>query len=472
MANMQPPFSKVIFVFFDDLGYGDVSCNQTTPVLHTPHMDQLASEGIRFTDAHATSAVCTPSRYSLLAGRYNWRTRLKDGVLYGYDPPLLERHRRYLGHLFQDAGFHTACIGKWHLGLDFSNQDDPSLVDYREPLTDTPLDHGFDHFFGISASLDMPPYVYIRDRKWTNPPDRVTSSEGMEFWREGPTGSDFKHEAVLDVLTDHALDYVAEHQGEKFFLYLPLPAPHTPILPAPQFQGKSGLNPYADFVLHCDDVIRRLRHQLEVLGVLDETLFIVSSDNGCSPMADFPALEAKQHFPSGIFRGMKSDLYEGGHRIPLIARCPSLFDPNTVENTPVSLVDLYATLARIFKIELEPDEAEDSFAWPYTKRAPIISQSIDGSLAIRSGDYKLLATQGSGGWSEASDPASQDALQLYHLDADPHEDRNLLHDEPTIVRDLLDQLASAVYDGSTRPSAQGTQDDPIPWPAIADWYRS
>lgn len=344
-------------------------------------------------------------------------------------------------------------------------------VDYSEPLSDSPVDHGFDHFYGISASLDMPPYVYIRDRNWTSLPDRLTSSEGMSFWREGPTGKDFEHETVLDNLAEHAMNYMAQHREEKFFLYLPLPAPHTPILPAQEFQGKSKLNPYGDFVLHCDDVIRRLRRQLEDLGILDETLFVISSDNGCSPMADFPALEAKHHYPSAIFRGMKSDLYEGGHRIPLLARCPGLFGPNTVVDTPVSLVDLYATLARLFNIELSPDEAEDSFAWPYTNRPPIISQSIDGSLTIRSGNYKLLAAQGSGGWSEAADPSCEETLQLYDVDKDPHEDKNLIHDKPSLAQALLEQLATAVHEGSTHPSAHGNQDGPIPWPAIANWYN-
>lgn len=472
MPTKPSPFKHMIFVFFDDLGYGDVSCNQTKPVLHTPHMDRIAAEGIRFTDAHSTSAVCTPSRYSLLAGRYNWRTRLKDGVLYGYDQPLLEQGQRYLGHLFQDAGFHTACIGKWHLGLNFATQDDPISIDYQKPLTDSPIDHGFDHFFGISASLDMPPYVYIKDHEWTSLPDRRTSSDGMAFWREGPTGSDFKHEEVLDVLADHAVEYMAEHRDEKFFLYLPLPAPHTPILPAPAFQGKSGLNPYADFVLHCDDVIGRLRQQLEDLGILDETLFVISSDNGCSPMADFPNLEAKGHNPSAIYRGMKSDLYEGGHRIPLLARCTGIFNANTIEETPVSLVDLYATVAQTLNLELKPEDGVDSFAWPYTDRPPIISQSIDGSLTLRSDNYKLLAAQGSGGWSDASDPTNDEFLQLYNLETDPHEDINLINDEQALAQELLEQLASAVHNGSTRPNAHGTQDGPIPWPAIADWYKN
>jgi len=188
-------------------------------------------------------------------------------------------------------------------------------------------------------------------------------------------------------------------------------------------------------------------------------------------VADFPALEAKHHYPSAIFRGMKSDLYEGGHRIPLLARCPGLFGPNTVVDTPVSLVDLYATLARLFNIELSPDEAEDSFAWPYTNRPPIISQSIDGSLTIRSGNYKLLAAQGSGGWSEAADPSCEETLQLYDVDKDPHEDKNLIHDKPSLAQALLEQLATAVHEGSTHPSAHGNQDGPIPWPAIANWYN-
>ncbi|MFN2166136.1 MAG: sulfatase-like hydrolase/transferase, partial [Anaerolineae bacterium] len=236
---MQRP--NLIYILVDDMGYGDVSCLNAGAAFRTRHLDRLAEDGMAFRDAHAASAVCTPSRYSILTGRYNWRSRLKEGVTFGYDGPVIEPGRMTVASLLKAHGYATACIGKWHLGWTWPGQGEGGAApDFTRPIPDGPLAHGFDAFFGISASLDMPPYVYIENDRPTAVPDRVTpGSEGKAFWRPGPIAPDFKHEAVLPELTRRALAWIERSAGrpEPFFLYFALPAPHTPILPLPEFRG-------------------------------------------------------------------------------------------------------------------------------------------------------------------------------------------------------------------------------------------
>ena len=245
--NQKP---NVIYILADDMGYGDISAFNENCPFKTPNFDAMCENGLRFTDAHASSAVCTPSRYSILTGRYNWRSRLKSSVVGGYSEPLLEKGRKTVADLFREQGYHTAMVGKWHLGMNFAKTPEftelPDFdackgVDYGAPIQDSPVANGFDYFFGISASLDMPPYIYIENDRFTELPDRETIGKGKKYWRKGPTGKHFHHEHVLDELTDKVLEKIEEYKEEPFFLYFPMPAPHTPILPAPEFQGKSGI---------------------------------------------------------------------------------------------------------------------------------------------------------------------------------------------------------------------------------------
>ena len=324
---------NVIYILADDMGYGDIRAFNEKCPFETPHLDALCKNGVKFTDAHSSSAVCTPSRYSILTGRYNWRSRLKSSVVGGYSEPLIEEGRKTVANLFKENGYRTVMIGKWHLGMSFSKTPDfqevpdfdaCSGVDYKGRIARSPVSNGFDYYYGISGSLDMPPYVYIENDHFTEVPDHETESKGKKYWRKGPTGAHFHHENVLDELTEKVTQEIENNKdGETpFFIYFPMPAPHTPILPGKEFQGKSGTNEYGDFVLHCDDVVGRLTEKLKETGLYDNTIVIYTSDNGCSPMADYKELEEKGHNPSYVFRGTKSDIYEGGHRIPLIVQWP------------------------------------------------------------------------------------------------------------------------------------------------------
>ena len=406
---------NIVYILADDLGYGDVSSLNESCAFTTPNFDTVAREGGVFRDAHATSAVCTPSRYGIITGRYNWRSRLKSSVLGGFSPPLIEPERRTVADLLKSQGYSTHAVGKWHLGMtlplspDFVEQPDfadSHTIEWTKEIADGPLSVGFDTFFGISGSLDMPPYFYIRDTRFTSAPGNVTRGEGMGYWREGLTGEDFVHEEVLDRLTDEAVSIITEEHSSPFFLYFALPAPHTPILPSQEFRGKSKTNDYGDFVLHCDDVVGRILQALKESALEEETLVVFTSDNGCSPSADFPELRKAGHNPSYFFRGMKADIYEGGHRVPLLIRWPKVVRPGFQSDQVVSLCDLYATLADYLGVNLSSDEAVDSFSMLKTlidpsepARESLVHQSIDGSLSIRRGPWKLEMCKGSGGWS-------------------------------------------------------------------------
>ena len=320
---------NVIVVLADDMGYGDVAAYNPESKIPTPNIDRIASEGMKFTDGHSSSGVCTTTRYSLLTGRYHWRTHLQSGVLGGFSRPLIAENRLTLGGLLQQRGYHTACIGKWHLGMDWPLKDgevaddsgnfskpfkDVSKVDYTAEIQRGPVDVGFDHFYGISASLDMFPYVWINDRLPTE-----VATEIKAFHRPGPAGKNFEAIDVQPGIIDHTIGYVKQRaesarQGTPFFAYVPLAAPHTPILPTAEWQGTSGINPYADFVRQVDADMGRLLDALDQHALMDNTIVIFTTDNGCSPAAKIDELLKAGHNPSHIYRGHKADLFEGGHR--------------------------------------------------------------------------------------------------------------------------------------------------------------
>ena len=458
---------NLIYILADDMGYGDVSYLNPDSAIHTCHIDRLAAQGMCFEDAHASSAVCTPSRYSILTGRYNWRSLLKHGVTWGYSRPVIEPGRMTLASLLHEHGYATACIGKWHLGWHWARSGEAETdIDFSQPITAGPLEKGFDTFFGISASLDMPPYVYVQDDRVTMVPDRIIpAGEGKGFWREGPVAPDFEHAGVLPRLLGRALEFItAQAQVERpFFLYFPLPAPHTPILPLEAFQGKSGTNPYGDFCLQVDDLVGQVMNTLEQLNLVEDTILIFTSDNGCSPMADFEELAQFGHHPSHVFRGHKADIYEGGHRIPFIVRWPRCVPAGTRCQQTVCLSDLMRTMADILGISLPDQAAEDSFsslpAWlgedlPGPLRPATVHTSVDGSLSIRQGHWKLEMCPGSGGWSFPKPGPECEGLppvQLYDLDADIGERVNLQAQHPEIVAGLQQLLTEYVRRGRSTP---------------------
>ena len=334
---------NIVYILADDLGYGDVHClNPERGKIPTPNLDRLAGQGMRFTDAHSGSAVCTPTRYGILTGRYAWRSRLQSGVLGGISPPLIDQGRLTVPGLLKQQGYQTACIGKWHLGLTFASAGGKTK-DFTQPIQDGPTTRGFDYYFGISASLDMPPFAFIENDRFTETP-----SVEKKWVRPGAAAPGFEAVDVLPTLTRKAVEYLGGRAREEkpFFLYLALTAPHTPIVPTKDWQGKSGLNAYGDFVMQTDWSVGQVLQALEKNGLAEHTLVIFTSDNGCSPAANVQELESKGHYPSYVFRGYKADIWDGGHRIPFLARWPGKIQPGSVSDQLICLTDLMAHLRR------------------------------------------------------------------------------------------------------------------------------
>ena len=451
---------NVIYILADDMGYGDVSAFNERCGFQTRQLDLLASEGMCFTDAHASSAVCTPSRYSILTGRYPWRSILKKDVLQGYDPPLIGAGRKTVAKMFQEQGYRTACIGKWHLGLEWTRKDpeDKYSVDFSGPVKGGPVERGFDYFYGISASLDMPPYVYIENDHVTALPDREESnwwdkgnSYNKQMFRPGPAGRDFHHEEVMERLLDKTIEMLEKWKDEPFFLYLPLTAPHTPILPSKEYEGSSGTTEYGDFVLMCDAFAGTVNQWLKSRGLEEDTILIFTSDNGCSPRANYPELAQYFHNPSYIFRGTKFDIYEGGHRVPLIVKWKCRIQGSSVCNHLTGLIDFYATMADLLGVKAEETEAEDSIsAFPLWvgagdsyQREFLVLHSVNGSLSIRDEAWKLILCPDSGGKSAplpGDVPAHFPEYQLYRIDRDVRERVNRVTEEPEVMERLKAEL--------------------------------
>ena len=474
-AELDANRPNVIFILADDLGIGDIQPTNTNCKIQTPNLTRLANSGITFTDAHSSSSVCTPTRYGLLTGRYNWRSRLARGVLSGTSQHLIPAERPTVAHLLKRVGYHTQMIGKWHLGWDWTFKTGQSKnaqqIDFSKPVLNGPNINGFDGYYAHCGSLDMPPYVWVDTGKATAIPTTeqgVTRQEDPYGWyRKGPISPDFKIDKVLPHLFDKAVQHIInqttdDNEKKPFFLYLALPAPHTPIVPVPPFKGASGLNPYADFVMQVDHHVGQILDTLEERGINENTLIMFSSDNGCSPEANFGVLRKHQHFPSAGFRGHKADIYEGGHRVPLLASWPARIPPKQTTDELACLTDLYATLAEITQ---QPDApgGEDSYSWVplfkgtgfkgtgSTTRKELISHSIGGSFAYRVGDWKLCLSAGSGGWSapREADAAKQNLppIQLFNLSDDPAESNNLQATMPEKVKEMIDQLESHVTRG-------------------------
>jgi len=491
-----PP--NIVYILADDLGIGDVSVYNPTSAWQTPHLDRLAREGLRFTDAHAASSLCTPSRYALLTGRYAWRGRLKQGVLQGFSPPLIEASRPTVASFLQAQGYATAMFGKWHLGLDWARTGaQPENIDYTQPFRGGPTDHGFERFLGISASLDMPPYAWlVQNRVPTLPTLTLPDSPAPKLWRSGPLAPDFKLEDVQPRLTASAVAYLAERAAAKdkkpFFLYLPLAAPHTPILPTKNFEGKTHATSYGDFVTQVDADIGAILAALAQHGFAQNTLVIVTSDNGFAPAADVPAHARVHHDPSGGYRGYKSDLFEGGHRVPFIARWPGTIPAGTTSGALIEQLDLFATCAEILGQSFPATVAEDSVSFLSVLRQPnaslsprstLINHSAEGRFAIREGRWKLLVWPGSGGWSSPTPAPSQwlkvartdlatlPAFQLYDLESDPAETKNLAAAQPEIVQRLGRLLRVDIERGRSTPGAPQPFTAPTEWTQLA-WRES
>jgi arylsulfatase A-like enzyme len=459
------PKPNIVIILADDMGYGDPGCYNPNSKIATPHIDQLAKEGMRFTDAHAPGPLCHPSRYGLLTGRYPFRI----DVTAWPKKPLIAEGQMTLASLLKAQGYRTAMVGKWHLGF---------LEDgYDKPLPGGPVACGFDTFFGFRASTDIPPYFFIQgDRAVKQPTDHIEahhsqgwSSNQGEFWREGDIAPGLALKDVLPRLTEEALRVIdaqakANQSGRKpFLLYYAPTAPHTPWLPSAEFAGKSGAGLYGDFVMMVDAEIGRLLAALDKSGLAEETLVIFTSDNG--PTWYQADAERLGHASAGGLRGMKSDAWEGGHRMPFIVRWPGQVKAGTVSQQTICFTDLLATFADICGTKLPDDAGPDSFSFlpvlrgvhPADKpiRAPVVMQagSATSMMLIRSGDWKLINGLGSGGFTKPSSvkpKPGEPAVQLYNLRTDPAETTNLAAQHPDIVKELLSALQANMERGRSR----------------------
>lgn len=479
------------------MGYGDVSSYDSASKIKTPNIDRLVAQGMKFTDAHSASGVCSPSRYSLLTGRYSWRTALKRGVLGGFSPPLLEPDRTTFGHVFRKKGYATACVGKWHLGMNWAGgvrgnksytmRNNSAGIDFKKPIQRTATSNGFDYYFGIAASLDMPPYVFIENDRVTKQPTSSLKKED-KGGRQGPATPGWRHKNVMPTFADKAIAWIDKNAEKPFFVYMPLNAPHTPHAPSDAFRDRSGMDVYGDFMVEVDHTIGRVMNAIEKKGLTDKTLFIVTSDNG--PETNMYPRRAKfGHDSSSHFLGAKRDNWEGGHRVPFVARWPGVIRPGSTNGSPFCLVDMVATFAEIVSVKLPADQAVDSVSIlplmlgrdaAYRRDHAIIHHSSSGRFAIRRGNWKLLLHSGSGGngygggkrsgrygGTPEGKSAKTGPRQLYDMKTDPDETKNLADKHPEIVKELTALAAEYVEHGRSTPGPRQSSVG-YPW-AQLDW---
>lgn len=471
---------NIVYILADDLGYGDLSVYQPQGRIRTPNIDRLAAEGMRFTDAHSPSGVCTPTRYSILTGRYPWRSRLPVGVLKGYSRPLIESDRPTVASLLASRGYTTAVIGKWHLGLGWTphtqhadslrrplygitEEMPPAQVDVTGPITEGPNTIGFRYSYVLPASLDMPPYAYVRNHRLTEPLTGQTTLHKPDtgyagaFWREGRMTPSFDFHRVLPGFFREAEDFIrAQTPSTPFFLYLPLPAPHTPWMPVDPWKGRSAAGEYGDFVEQLDASVGRLMATLDSMHMRDNTIVIFTSDNGPYWRSDY--ISKYDHRSAGPFRGMKGDAFEGGHRVPFIVRWPGRVAPGSVSAATTTLANLIATVADITGTHDRKFAAEDSYSIlpvltgkdERVKGQPaVVHHSSAGMFALRMGDWKLIDGLGSGGFTVPRFVKQQPggpAVQLFNLRDDPGETKDLAGEHPEKVAELkamLDRIRSA-----------------------------
>lgn len=457
---------NIVWIMADDLGYGDVSCLNEASKIQTPNIDRFAREGMTFTDAHASSAVCTPTRYGVMTGRYCFRSAMKNGVLGGGSPHLIPKERLTVPALLKAHGYATAGFGKWHLGLDWATRDgkpvEPEMgnVDFTKPFANGPLTLGFDTYFGIAASLDMAPYTFIENDRVAALPNGV--SEGRKFpvnWRKGPIAPGFEHKEVMHRITDRATTWIERQKpGKPFFAYIPLTAPHTPVVPRDEFQDITGVGSYGAFVREVDWTLQRVLDSVRRAGLDGNTLIFFTSDNG--PEYQMEERKAEfQHYSAYHFRGHKRDVWDGGHRVPFFARWPGSIRPGSKTNELICLTDLMATCAGIVGAKLPFNAGEDSCdimsallerTGGKPVREAVVHHSAWGAFAIRQGEWKLCVIRGVGNGPPSPD-TNLPAGQLYNLADDFGETRNLYSERPEIVSRLSALLGRYLAEGRSTP---------------------
>lgn len=464
VGGAQAKQPNILLILADDMGYGDVQALNPKSKIPTPNLNRLAREGMSFTDAHSPSAVCTPTRYGVVTGRYCWRSRLKRGVLNGYSEHLIDPQRETVARFLSRHGYHSAVVGKWHLGMDYARSGEgKNNFDFSKPIRNGANTVGFDYSYIIPASLDFPPYFYIRNQRAVMLPTMTQGKQGFPaYLREGEIAPNFIMEGALDHLAEQAVGYLRRRSrlAQPFFLYFPLTAPHKPVLPHRRFRGKTKLGPYGDFVAQVDDTVGRMLRALDEFKLSDNTLVFYTSDNGSfmyrhddgrpGHVSDetIQGYKPEHHTANGPLRGTKADVWEAGHRVPFFVRWPGKVRAGSTSKATITHTDFFATCAEIIGKPLPDDAAEDSFsllppmlgkAWP-TPRAPVINHSASGMFAIRDGKWKLVLGNGSGGRERPRGKPFEKPYQLFDLDAEIGERTNVAGQHPELVERLTRQF--------------------------------
>ena len=476
---------NIIIILADDLGYGDVQCFNPGGKIRTPNIDRLAAAGMKFTDAHSSSGICTPSRYSLLTGRYHWRSRLQEGIVEKWERPLITPERTTIADFARQNGYQTAAMGKWHLGWNWpiDEQDRHHFTQFgsfegrpknpeaqpvateedraawsrafARPIKGGPLAVGFDTYFGTDVP-NWPPFCFIRDEKTIGIPTEFLKQPLVTINQasfQGPALKDWKLELILPELEKEAVNYITKHasSSKPFLLYLPLTSPHTPLAIIEKWRNSSGLNnDYADFVIQTDATVGRILDALKQTGLENNTLVIFTSDNGCGSYIGVKDLEARGHYVSGGLRGYKGDVWEGANRVPFIVRYPGVAKAGSVCDKLVMQADFMATIAEIVGKKLPDNVGEDSYSFlPLLKgsnkatRENAIYCRFDGLQAIRKGEWKLVCTA---------------TPQLYDLKTDIAETKNVAAENPKIVEELLLLRKKLISEGRSTTGAHQRND--------------
>ncbi len=462
-VEAQSDRPNVIIIYADDLGYGDLTCYNPDSKIATPNIDKLALEGKMFTDAHSSASFCTPSRYSILTGKYSWRTEKTAQLQGGYGLPIIDENEKTLGNLFKDNGYSTAAVGKWHVGMEWDLLDEEveqeeENIDFKSTLDLTPNDQGFDYYFGTSGcTTDDSPFAFIENRQLLGLPlvpgkdiqvvgdfDRETKEL---FYKNAMVAQDWDHEKADTIFNNRAIEFIRSQveRENPFFVYLPFSLPHIPWLPAGFVKGSTGDGPRGDLVALLDYCVGELSEELERLGIEDNTLIIFTSDNG-------PREGTNGHLSAGKLKGYKGSIYEGGHRVPFIVKWPGRVPANTVSDALIGQVDIYGTLASILNENLKESEAPDSYdftsVWSDEGDSEIRDTYIHQYYAVRKGDWKLIFD------IEDIEDVSIDTvepLELYNLKDDLAETTDLLDERSDIVENLVQTFININNRGYSRP---------------------
>jgi arylsulfatase A len=486
-AEKRPP--NIVFILADDFGVGDVHALYTSNKIATPNLDRLVREGMHFTDAHSASAVCTPTRYGLLTGRYPWRTRLQEWVLACYEPPLIDEHRLTLPAFLQQHGYHTACIGKWHLGWNWPGSQPSRMFeeknalrlaewDFTRPIRGGPTASGFDEYFGVDLP-NYPPFTFIENDRVTVQPTARFEGAGAsvhvgKLFAGAPMAPGWQFEEILPELTRRAVRHIHEHakQDKPFFLYFAMTSPHEPVAPSKRFAGKSGIAPIADFVMETDWSAGEVIKAIDEAGIAQNTIVIFTGDNGHAGYTGMEKLVKAGHKVSGPYRGSKGDIWEGGHREPFVIRWPGHIAARSTSDQLLCLNDMFATCAELLDAKLPDNVAEDSFSFlpaalgkPATApRSNLVSHSVHGEFAYREDGWKIVFKM-----PESTLDASRGkpaVVQLYNLKNDIAENHNVAQQHPEIVQKITARLQALVDHGRSRPGPPEANDTRVRFDVI------